>query len=935
MAKTIQTASDGRKYIVVAKNDTLSEIALDSNVKSASGNATWQQLAAINNIKNPNLIYVNQKIYLTRSSSGSGSSGTSNTSGPNKAIVTHFGLQNNTDKTLFATWEWSKASQTEEYRVRWRYGTGDGIAFVGLDTTTTERQHTYNIPDAASTRVIFNVKPISKTKTDANGKTTTYFTADWSDDKYYYISELGPSDPSSAPSVEIDGFELTVSVDGITEDNGTHVIFEIYKDNGSRPYKTSPKCAVSSSHAEWTCSVTAGGEYKARYRTVKDGKYSEWSGYSGSSGTAPSTPVSITALKALNATSIRIDWTPVSNADTYEVQYTTEKMYFDASSGDEVKKPEPVDAKVAHHQIITGIDKGDEYFFRVRAVNDQGESAWTPIRSIIIGKKPEPPTTWSSTTTAIVGENVSLYWIHNAQDGSSQENAMVTVNINGTSQTYNIPNTDNEDEKDQTRSCVINTQYSTISWTIDGKTTTRSLPATISDGAAIQWFVQTQGVIAEFSEPSVLRSINVYAPPTVELNIVADDPNDNPSYDDDLSIVKRFPFYISALAGPNNQIPIGYHINIVSNELYETVDNIGNPRTINVNESMYSKFFDTSDQLMVEMTAGNIDLQNGISYTLVCTVSMDSGLTGESSVEFTVSWDEEAYYPNAEIAIDEETFSALIKPYCANHTSTLHRVNYHSGVYTVLMDTITGVYGEIVEGAFTETGEQVYYGTSDMGELLYYCTVETSSLIEGVSLSVYRREFDGSFTEIAKNLNNTDSTFVTDPHPSLDYARYRIVATTEGVGSVGYYDVPNYPVNGKAVIIQWDEEWSTFVTNDNEDELATPPWNGSLLKLPYNIDVSDKNAPDVALVEYVGRKRPVSYYGTQLGESATWTTSIPKYDTETLYGLRRLRNWPGDVYVREPSGSGYWANITVSFSQKHLETTIPVTLELVRVEGGM
>ena len=43
----------------------------------------------------------------------------------------------------------------------------------------------------------------------------------------------------------------------------------------------------------------------------------------------------------------------------------------------------------------------------------------------------------------------------------------------------------------------------------------------------------------------------------------------------------------------------------------------------------------------------------------------------------------------------------------------------------------------------------------------------------------------------------------------------------------------------------------------------------------------------------------------------------------------------GDVYVREPSGSGYWANIKVSYNQKHCALTIPVTLNITRVEGGM
>ena len=43
----------------------------------------------------------------------------------------------------------------------------------------------------------------------------------------------------------------------------------------------------------------------------------------------------------------------------------------------------------------------------------------------------------------------------------------------------------------------------------------------------------------------------------------------------------------------------------------------------------------------------------------------------------------------------------------------------------------------------------------------------------------------------------------------------------------------------------------------------------------------------------------------------------------------------GDVYVREPSGSGYWANVVVSFSQTHCKVTIPVTSTITRAEGGM
>ena len=136
------------------------------------------------------------------------------------------------------------------------------------------------------------------------------------------------------------------------------------------------------------------------------------------------------------------------------------------------------------------------------------------------------------------------------------------------------------------------------------------------------------------------------------------------------------------------------------------------------------------------------------------------------------------------------------------------------------------------------------------------------------------------------------------------------------------------------MIIQWDETWTEFDPVDG-DALEDQPWSGSLLRLLYNVELSTNHSPDVSLVEYIGRKHPVSYYGTQIGETATWNMDIVKEDEETLYALRRLAAWMGDVYVREPSGSGYWAQIQVSFNQKYNGVVIPVTLSITRVEGGV
>ena len=760
-------------------------------------------------------------------------------------------VQTGTDRTIYATWTWNK-THTDHYEIRWYYDTGDGVWFVGTDSTTTSKQNTYSAPDNAK-RVGFKVKPVPKKVKKMvkakNGSRKTVkvnaWNADWSTLKYYNIKNSPPSTPP-APTVTIENLKLTAKLENINL-NATDIQFQIVK-NDSKVFKTGT-ATIKTYAASYSCTVTAGYNYKVRCRAVRGKEYSAWSEYSSDQGTQPAASKGWEFIKALTSTSVEVNWYGVKNAKTYEIEYTTEKRYFDSSN--QVQSL-TVDATLQwSHAEITGLETGKEWFFRMRAVNDNGHSAWTEIKSIVLGKAPIAPTTWSSTTTCVVGEPLILYWVHNAEDGSSQKYAELELTINGRIETYTIENTTDEDTKDKTSSYSIDT-------------------SSYVEGTKIQWRVRTSGITNTYGDWSIQRTVDIYAPPTLELSVT--DANGNL-----LETLTSFPFYISGIAGPNTQNAIGYHLSIMANESYETTDQIGNVKMVNQGEAIYSKFFDTSENLVVEMSANNIDLENNISYKVNCVVSMNSGLTAENSSEFTVAWTDEQYEPNAEIGFNEDDISTYIRPYCEN---------------------------------------------------------DEGNLIEGIRLSVYRREFDGSFTELATNIDNTTNTYITDPHPALDYARYRIVAISSSTGAVSYYDMPGYPIGEKSLIIQWDEQWSTFDISNEIDGSSQVPWSGSLLKLPYNVDVSDSYSPDVELVEYIGRKHPVSYYGTQRGTSQTFNAEIDKKDEETLYALRRLAIWMGDVYVREPSGSGYWANITVSFSQTHREVTIPVTLNVTRVEGG-
>lgn len=849
MALTTYTVKRGDSLWKICSGGCGSNIA--SSISGSTIQAKINTLVSLNNIKNPDLIYVDQVLKLSGSSSSSSTSTTSSV-----PTITAFGLQSldTTGRAMYVAWSFSK-DNINNYKVRWSYY-ADNLWQIGSENETTSYEseyctNTYSAPSNASK---VKVKIAAIAKTDSNNN--KYWSDIWSAEKIYDFSD-NPPYPPDTPSVEIKDYTLTASIDNIVaaDLNAESVEFEIIKNNSSSLGSYTSTINTTANYVSYVHTVDAGAEYKVRARCKKGTKVSTWTDFSSNVGTKPSAPTAITTCKANTYSDDEItaylEWDAVSNAETYDIEYTTNKNYFDGTDGTST-----ITGIEFNHYEITSLDLGKEYFFRVRAVNQNGESEWSEISSVVLGTTPIAPTTWSSTTTAIVGEPLNLYWVHNSEDNSSETYAEIRLYLNDVLQSPDITvkKSTEEDEKDRTSVYALDT-------------------TDYPEGTKIRWQVRTAGVTKVYGAWSIERVIDIYAKPTLELAVTTL-PDGTGEIIDTLT---AFPFYVYALPGPKTQAPIGYQLKVTANEYYETIDDTGTTKMVNKGDAIYSKHFDITNTLIVEMSADNIDIEADIEYTITCTVTMNSGLTAETSHNFKADWQDVAYNLNADVTIDQETLTALIMPYSEDSDGTL---------------------------------------------------------VEDITLSVYRKEFDGTFTEIAKNIPNTNSVTVSDPHPALDYARYRIVGKAISTGAVSYYDMPGVKVGGKAVIIQWSEDWSVFGSSD-EYSVEKPTWSGSMLKIPYNVDFSNSHSVESELVEYIGRKHPVAYYGTQLGETATGNVDIPKDDKETLYGIRRLARWTGDVYIREPSGTGYWANVSVSYNQTHNEVVIPITFNITRVEGGI
>lgn len=852
--------------------------------------------------------------------------------------ISEFGILVDTTRTLFVAWEWNEKvnKSTEKYEIEWQWQTSSGTWITGSKTTTSDaetKQATYS-PDEKAIAVRVRVKPTTKSGTNTSEE---YKWTDWQTHSFGYSAVITPP----TPSVEIKNYKLTATLDGISMEanNISHAEFEIVQDNKAVPYKSSDKLPLSTGYVSYTCDIAAGHNYKVRarcYNSIYD-IYSSWSSYSNISNTLPTAP-ELKECKVLSNNVVQFTWSKVESAAGYILEYALKDEYYKeyGSAEEYLNNPginkdtvqiEATNAFESNNDIIhkaPNMSYGD-YLVRVKAIGDGStESKWSIILGFTLGKESDAPTTWSSTTTAKIGEPLRLYWIHNATDGSEETSAEIQIVFNDdnhdddTSVITVTKTTDNTIKKiaqsTKQAAYLIKAYNSSLSGFSDDDAIEPGTLVLISpgknskylfvksededltsffeintelylEGAKIDWQVRTAGILTNsdgtpvYGDWSIERTVDIYAPPTLQVAVLDYQHN---VLDDRLT---TFPFYITLTPGNTaNQKPTGYYVSVIAVNDYTTVDQLGNDVSVVAGSKIFSKYYNAelnTESFEVQITPKDLTLETSQTYKVVCSVAMSSGLTAETeSTPFYISWSARTRTPNAEVGLDRNTLSAIIRPFCngAGDTVTLH---------------------------------------------------------------VYRREFDGTFTpiisesdDINDGLENTEQTYVTDPHPALDYARYRIVARSKTTGAISYNDIPGYPVNEKSVVIQWDETWQNFDAIDG-DAMVEKPWNGSMIKIPYNIDVSNSHSPDVSLIRYIGRKRPVSYYGTQLGETATWNVVIPKSDKETLYALRRLAIYMGNVYVREPSGSGYWANITISFSQKHLDLTIPVTINVTPVEGGI
>lgn len=403
-----------------------------------------------------------------------------------------------------------------------------------------------------------------------------------------------------------------------------------------------------------------------------------------------------------------------------------------------------------------------------------------------------------------------------------------------------------------------------------------------SDGDVVMWSVRTKGNRSEWSPWSIWRQFTVYDVPTVTCVLSQPGTGSEASVDDDEHPLSSLPLTVTTNASGGGSSVCGYHVAVKAAEdtSYDEMD--GSETIIAAGNIVYERDYDTNEtpfDMVIGVEAG---LPDACVLSITVDAVMASGLRCESTaVTFGVNFDNNVPTPTSTVYFDDSELTASIECAC--------------------------------------------YAVDEDG-------AETENLVTGVVLSVYRINNDKSLSLIESGLENSGNAVVIDPHANFGICEYRVVATDTSTGMSSYEDGADASVH-QTCCVQWDERWDKFTESEDEDGLPVYTYSGSRIDGLYNLNLDESGNMQAEDAEYIGRKHPVSYYGTQRGHTASYRVDFPKSDTATLAKCRRLMDYAGDAYVREPSGLGFWAHVSnPRISRSYDSQAISFTFDAIHVD---
>ena len=719
-----------------------------------------------------------------------------------------------------------------------------------------------------------------------------------------------------------------------------------------------------------------GTTYYARVRRKgggSGGSYSTWSEVKqvtipaapgeGEPVSPPTAPFALTCAPQSSAhpENVRLDWqeregsTPDAEFATYDIQWTANAGAFADN------------AATSQHYTVTGLDRGKQWWFRVRKVNDLGNSGWAEaeagdtwasptVCTLTIAPEAEnlsAPTTTSTLAGYEAGETIVIGWTHNSEQDSEQTEWEVGIRatINEVVTEGIISGTGADG--------VMSLTLDSITIDVDGTATT----VTLSDGAVVEWRARTKGV-TDWSPWSGWRAFSIWDAPAVSIGLLNGLDLDVADYG-----LTCMPLTVEVTAAgfAEDNAPVEWWAEIVALDGYDVSAYDGRGTYVPEGMTMWQGSISSGDDgfsrdgWSAKVSVFDVSLTNGMRYEVRAGAVTAQGVRAEAEpYEVTPEWSSTIPTPSADVWFDDTQLSCHVALGCVippdesdMETVTAAITSYTSPqnvvVFSVDYGTGEGQYIEVKHNGTTlprDAWRVMVFPRSTASppyDQVNVYILESSGLTlpttvtvtygpptprHDVRLGVWRIESNGSLVELANDLPSDIAQEIIDPHATFGSASYRIIATDDGTGEQGACDV-TCPSPIDHAVIQWAE--ATRI--DAEETWDTSAFAGNHIELPFDLTLSERYAPDAVLREYAGRKHPVAYYGTQRGQTMEMTTNVVRdMDGRSIAMLRYLADSMTPVYVRTPSGLGFWAHVAPSMSGSYGSAAVAVSLDVTRVD---
>lgn len=359
-----------------------------------------------------------------------------------------------------------------------------------------------------------------------------------------------------------------------------------------------------------------------------------------SGGTVPTAPSSVKLSETDIPGTVKVDWNwSWAAADSAEISWSDHP---DAWESTDQPQTYSVDRLYESAWNISGLATGKVWYVRVRLVNTTGDEntygPWSEVKAIDLSSPPEKPNIALSAGVIRETGRVTATWDYISTDGTSQTLAEICEVVNGTYSSVLA--------KTKTAYSIV-LRAANLGWSA-GETHMLCVRVSSSSGKKSEWSDPQPVIIA----PPVTCTIDSAS--SLPITQITQDGNTR-----NVRVLSEMPLSVTvtgASEGGTTTVAIERRFEYEMDRPDESVYNGFQGETI----ALYTQTGEDPISIGVDDLIGYLD--DGASYTLVCTVSDTYGQSKTARQNFEVHWAHQAIMPVATAEVIEDMYAVKIIP---------------------------------------------------------------------------------------------------------------------------------------------------------------------------------------------------------------------------------------------------------------------------------